>query len=629
MLHINDLTYRIGGRELFSSATAVIPEGHKVGLVGRNGSGKSTLLRLILEEIMPDGGTISLRPRARVMMVAQEAPDGPQTLLQTVLGSHRELSDLTASAEKETDPHRIAEIHIRLSDIGAHAAEARAASILAGLGFDEAAQARPCQSFSGGWRMRVALASALFNEPDLLLLDEPTNYLDLEGVIWLENFLKTYPRTVLLVSHDRDLLNGPIGGILHLSRGKLKFYTGGYDRFEERKRLEAEMHASQKSKQEAERRHIQSFVDRFRAKASKAKQAQSRIKMLERMKPIADIAAEHVQPFSFPQPEPLPPPLVQLEDVSTGYGDGKPVLSRLNLRLDMDDRIALLGANGNGKSTLAKLLSERLAPLSGRLRKAKKLKVGYFAQHQMDEFREGESPFDHMARLMPDAIPSKVRARLGRFGFGADKADNKIETLSGGEKARLLFALMSHAAPHLMILDEPTNHLDVESREILIHALNDYDGVIILISHDRHLLAACADRLWLVEDGTVLPYDEDLETYRRTLLAKRGGNKSKSKTIEGTGADRKAARREAAARRQKIAPLRKNIQEAESWIARLGKQLERIDSELADPVLYEKADPVKITALQKKKADTESELEAAEETWLAATEAFENAKVSA
>lgn len=628
MLHINDITYRIGDRLLFEEATVAIPAGHKVGLVGRNGAGKSTLLRMILKEIGPESGEINVQQTAKVGHVGQEAPGGPQSLLNTVLQSHRELTELSAEAETATDPNRIAEIHTRLADIGAHSAEARAASILSGLGFDTEAQSRPCSSYSGGWRMRVALACVLFNEPDLLLLDEPTNYLDLEGVMWLENFLRSYPYTVLIVSHDRDLLNKAVSHIVHLENGKLNSYTGGYDRFEDMRREHMERQMALKAKQEAEKRHIEAFVERFRYKASKAKQAQSRIKALERMRPIATMVEAHTVPFNFPKPEPLSSPLIVLEETSVGYEAEKPVLKKLDLRVDMDDRIALLGANGNGKSTFAKLLSDKLKPMTGKLRKSRKLEIGYFAQHQLDELMPKASPFDHLAKLMPDAIEAKVRARLGSFGFGVDKADRPVESLSGGEKARLMFAIATFKKPQLLIMDEPTNHLDVDSREALIHAINEYDGAVLLISHDRHLVNACADRLWLVENGDVGRFDGDLEDYRRHLLALRAGERAEKRGPK-VADTRKAARQSAAEERKRLAPFKRAVEKAEAAIEKLEAEKATLEQKLADPGLYEGHNPEsakRVQDLQLKLASVKSKLDAAELDWINAEDTLANAQ---
>ncbi len=632
MLHINDLTYRIEGKQIFDAATAGIPSGHKVGLVGRNGSGKTTLLKLILGELAPDDGTISTSRSAKIGHVAQEAPGGDDSLIDWVLSSDTERSALLAEAETATDPLRISDIQIRLNDIDAHSAPARAAQILAGLGLDDAAQKRPCREFSGGWRMRVSLASVLFLEPEILLLDEPTNYLDLEGTVWLESYLRTYPHTVIIVSHDRDLLNQAVTSIMHLDNGKLTLYTGGYDDFEEQRRETQRLQLKLKKRQDDERRRIQTFVDRFKAKATKAKQAQSRVKALEKMKPIAAAVENGVAEFQLPDPErALASPLMRLEDATAGYEPGKPILANLNLRIDQDDRIALLGQNGNGKSTFAKLIARRLQPLDGTVYGSKKVTVGYFAQHQLDDLNPRQSAYDHIAKLMPDATEAKKRAKLGSYGFGFDKADTKCEKLSGGEKARLLLAITAFHAPHLLILDEPTNHLDVDSREALIHALTTYEGAVILISHDRHLVEATVDRLWLVADGTVKPYDGDIESYRETLLAERGKRKGSGQNSNGQNSgkvDRVAQRRESAGRRAELAPLRKKIVALEKKMTRLGKGIARLDEELADPELYA-TNPDRAQTAAKDRGQLVKDLENSESSWLEATEKFENAEKQA
>jgi len=632
MLHINDLTIRIGDRLLFDRARLHLRPKEKAGLLGRNGTGKSTLLAMIAGDGAAESGEIRLRPRASVSLVAQEAPSGERTPLAAVLDADVELRRLERAAESEQDPERIAEIHTRLADLDAHAAPARAAAILAGLGFDEAAQRRPLDSFSGGWRMRVALAGALFRRPDLLLLDEPTNYLDLEGALWLESFLASYPGAALIVSHDRTLLNAAVDRIIHLEQGKFVSYAGGYDAFEKARAERIERIAAMRSKQEAERRHLQAFVDRFRYKASKASQAQSRLKMLERMQPISAVVEDRTVPFSFPKPRPLSPPLMVLDGAAAGYGDGPPVLRGLDLRIDPEDRIALLGANGNGKSTFAKLLSRRLAPSAGRLEAPRALNVGYFAQHQLDELRPAESPLQHLAALAPERTETWLRTRLGGFGFSADKADRPVETLSGGEKARLLFALMAFEAPQLMILDEPTNHLDIDSREALIRALNEFDGAVILISHDRRLLDCCADRLWVAEGGTVQPFEGDLEAYRRQLLQTRGGRSETARSDGATPDPRKARRRQAAQARAQRAPLKSRIEEAEKKIAALTARKERLDKALASPGLYDgsiDAAAAKTVQLQQELARVEDALAAAEDRWVELQDALDNAEARA
>jgi len=628
MLHINDLTYRIGGRVLLEGATAVIPKGHRVGLVGRNGSGKTTLFNLIAGDLAIDSGDIRLRPLARLGRVAQEAPSGQHSLIEEVLAADKERADLLAEAETAQDPHRIAEIHTRLADIDAHSAEARAATILNGLGFDAEAQKRPLNDFSGGWRMRVALAATLFTQPDLLLLDEPTNHLDLEATLWLENYLAAYPGTVLVISHERSLLNRSVNEILHIDQGKLVRYTGGYDRFERTRREKMELQTKLVAKQMEQRRHIQTFIDRFRSKATKARQAQSRLKMLERMEPIATMAEEKTVSFSFPKPSPLSPPLITLDNASVGYEPGKPILSKLNLYVDMEDRIGLLGANGNGKSTLVKLLADKLKIMDGKLRKSSKLKVAYFAQHQTDELILKSTPYAHMEKLMPMAVEAKIRAHLGRFGFPGDKADTKVENLSGGEKARLLFALMSREDPHVMLLDEPTNHLDVDAREALIQALNAYEGAVILVSHDSHLLELTCDRLLLVGDGQCTPFDGDMDDYKRLLLEKsRMANTTANGEDRAKGGKKKEDRRDRAAQRAQLAPLKKAEQKAEKVMEEWAEKVAALQERLADPKLYDgPAD--KLTNLQKSLGEAEKKLEAAEEAWMAAHEAHEEAKAA-
>ena len=617
MLTIDDLTFAMAGRRLFEGASARVPDGARVGLVGRNGTGKTTLFRLIEGDLGPDEGSIAVRRGARIGGVAQEAPAGPEALLDIVLAADRERAALLAEAEVAEDAGRISEIQLRLADIEAHSAEARASSILGGLGFDSAAQGRPAAEFSGGWRMRVALAAVLFSRPDLLLLDEPTNYLDLEGAVWLEGFLARYPATMLVISHDRGLLNRSVNRILHLQSKTLTLYAGGYDDFDAARRAKLAQNEALAAKQARERAHIQSFVDRFRYKASKAKQAQSRLKMLARMEPVAGVAEGAVAPFRFDAGPELSPPILKLEDVTVGYG-GKPVLSRVSLRIDPDDRIALLGANGQGKSTLAKLISDRLPVMSGEAVRASKLKIGYFAQHQTDELVASETPIQHLRRLIPDAPESRIRARLGAVGIGEAIAANAVESLSGGQKARLLLALMTVHKPNLLILDEPTNHLDIESREALAQALAAYEGAVILIAHDADLVSAVADRLWLVKDGRVRVFDGDIEDYRTELLAERGVRREKPK------AEKKKVT--ATALKARLAPLRQDVKVAEARVAKIEEMRAKIDEMLADPGLYTTAPPGKFEALQKKRSEIVSGLERAEALWLEAQERLEAAE---
>ena len=635
MLRIEKLTYRIGRRILLDQASAGINAGHRVGLVGRNGTGKTTLLRIIIGMLAADDGTIDIPTSWRVGITRQEAPDGPQSLINTVLAADKELTSLNEEAETATDPNRIAEIHTRLHDKGAHSAPSRAARLLAGLGFSEEDQQRPCSDFSGGWRMRVALASLLFTQPDLLLLDEPTNHLDLEASLWLEDYLRRYDGTVLLVSHDRGLLNRVVGEILHLEGGKLTLYSGGYDRFEETRRIRLEQVTSERTKQEAQRAHIQKFVDRFRYKATKARQAQSRLKMLERLQPIAEYREEGTVNFAFPDPIPLAPPLYTIDNVVIGYDD-KAVLSKLSLRLDADDRIALLGANGNGKSTLMKLLAGRLAPLSGYHSHSRKLQVGYFAQHQADELDLKATPVVEMSRRRPRDLDLDLRKHLGSFGFSQERADTPIGNLSGGEKARLLFALMTSEKPHILLLDEPTNHLDVQSRQALIQAINSFAGAVVIVSHDPHVIELTADRLWLVADGRVTDYEGDMDDYRKLLLSKRRAGNGAAKEEPALAiakpaappADKKEQRRQAAVRREALGPLRNKLQRAEKNVAKLEGQKAKIVEAMADPALYD-GDKSKLVDLQRQHGYLDRDLAEAEAAWLVLQEEWDAAQVEA
>jgi ATP-binding cassette subfamily F protein 3 len=626
MLVLDDITMRVAGKLLLEGASARIPDGARVGLVGRNGTGKTTLFRAIVGEIAPEHGDIVRSPRTRIGRLAQEAPDGPESLLEIVLKADEERAWLLAEAETARDPHRIAEIQTRLADIGAHSAPARAAEILAGLGFSHAEQQRPCAEFSGGWRMRVALAATLFAAPDLLLLDEPTNYLDLEGTLWLEDHIARYPRTVIVISHDRDLLDNAVDSILHLEANKLTFYRGGYTAFERQRRERQTLDLNLAKRQELERKRLTAFVDRFRAKATKARQAQSRMKLLAKLEPVVAIVANEVRPINIPPPaKALSPPIIALEEVAVGYEPGKPVLRRLNLRIDDDDRIALVGANGNGKSTLVKLLSGRLAPMSGGVTRAEKLEVAYFAQHQLDELNPDHSVYDHLRRLMPDAPEAKVRARAGAIGFSDAAANTSVGNLSGGEKSRLMLGLATFYGPHLVILDEPTNHLDIDSRSALISAINDYPGAVILVSHDRYLIEACADRLWLVADGVVAPFDGDLDDYQRQVLSDRGsGSDRQQKESAAPRVNRTELRRAAAEKRVELAPLRRRIADAEAAVKRLMQEISRTDAALAAPGLFAR-DPAKAAALSKARADAVDALARAEDDWLAASAEFEAA----
>jgi ATP-binding cassette subfamily F protein 3 len=622
MLHLEDVTLRIGGRALLELASLHVPAGQRAGLVGANGSGKTSLLRLILGELAPDAGEVRLRRTARVGWVAQEAPGGERTPRQAVLDADRERARLLRAAETAREPDAIAEIQTRLADIRAHAAPARASAILAGLGFDEAAQQQPLASFSGGWRMRVALAAVLFAEPDLLLLDEPTNHLDLEASLWLEDYLRRYPKTLLLVSHDRELLNRVPERIVHLDQRKLTTYAGGYDAFERIRREKLTLQAKERVRIEARRKHMQAFVDRFRYKASKARQAQSRLKAIAKLKPIPAVIEAPDVVLRFPKAEVPPPPLITFENAAAGYGDHV-VLDRLDLRLDPDDRIALLGANGNGKSTFAKLLAGQLPPLSGEVVRAPKLRVGYFAQHQIEALRPEESALQHLARRLPAEREERLRTRLGGFGLTQDKADLPAAVLSGGEKARLTFALISAEAPQFLVLDEPTNHLDIDSRDALIEAINGFAGAVLLISHDPHLIELTADRLWLVEGGRVRPFDGDLEDYRRTLLNRRSDSSPAGTATAGNS--RRAERQRQAEVRARLAPLRQAARTAERELERLTNERAALAARLADGATYARAGD-EIAILIRREAELKAAIEAAEHRWLAAAEALERAQ---
>ncbi|MFT4916502.1 MAG: ATP-binding cassette subfamily F protein 3 [Lentimonas sp.] len=616
MLKISDITYSVSGRTLVENATVTIPTGHKVGLVGRNGSGKTTLFRIIRGEMVLDNGSVDIPKGWKIGGVSQEVPGNEVSLINTVLRADTERETLLAEAEIATDPTRIADIQTRLADINAWSAEGRASSILKGLGFKDDEQRQPCSAFSGGWRMRVALAAVLFSEPDLLLLDEPTNYLDLEGALWLEAYLVKYPHTVLIVSHDRELLNRSVGGILHLEDKGLIYYTGTYDMFAKQRAEKRALLASAAKKQDAKREHLQAFVDRFKAKASKAKQAQSRVKALEKMETIR--APEDVARtvFTFPKPEELSPPIIATESAAVGYGNTI-VLHDLNLRIDQDDRIALLGRNGEGKSTLSKMLSGRLEVARGTMQSSNKLRIGFFAQHQVDELYIDETPLQHLMRERAVEGQARLRARLAGFGLGADQADTEVGRLSGGQKARLSLLLATLPAPHLLILDEPTNHLDIESREALVDALTAYTGAVILVSHDMHLLSMVADRLWLVKDGHVTTYDEDLETYRRMLI-----------TPEKAKVEEKQKPKAKVVTRDELLALKAEVRKSEERVKKINDMRDKLAKKLADPVLYEDGRKGELETWNKKYAEVMNGLERSEAMWMQSLENLEKAQKS-
>ncbi|WCP71112.1 ABC-F family ATP-binding cassette domain-containing protein [Sphingomonas hankookensis] len=614
MLNLNGITVRLGGRTILDNASAALPPGSRVGLIGRNGAGKSTLVRVIAGQLEPDNGVAEMPRGSRLGYVAQEAPAGQATPFETVLEADVERAKLMHDAETVTDPDRLGDIHERLLAIDAYGAPARAARILVGLGFDEEMQNRPLESYSGGWRMRVALAALLFSQPDVLLLDEPSNHLDLEAVMWLEDFLKGYKATIVVVSHERDFLNNVVDHILHLHQGKITLYPGGYDAFEKQRAERLAQLEAARANQAAQRAKLQEYVAKNSARASTAKQAQSRLKILAKMKPIAAMAEDPSLSFDFPDPDELRPPLITLDMASVGYGE-TPILKRLNLRIDPEDRIALLGRNGNGKTTLARLLAAQLAPMDGDMNAAGKMKVGYFTQYQVEELSTDDTPLEHMTRQMKGASPAAVRAQLGRFGFSGDKATTLVGKLSGGERARLALALITRDAPHMLILDEPTNHLDVDAREALVQALNAYTGCVLLVSHDRHMLEATADRLVLVDEGTAKEFDGTIDDYIALVL----GNSAKEKAAK---ANKKNDRKAAAEAREKAQVLRKGAQAIERDLARLTEQRDALDAAMAgqaSPALAK----LTMAQLMKRRASLDTEIEVAETKWMEANGALE------
>ncbi|WP_022686819.1 ribosomal protection-like ABC-F family protein [Sphingomonas phyllosphaerae] len=622
MLSLNGITVRLGGRTILDRATAALPPGSRVGLIGRNGAGKSTMVRVIAGLLEPDEGSADMPRGARIGYIAQEAPAGESTPLETVLAADTERAALLTEAEAFDGTgcmDRLGEVHERLIAIDAYAAPSRAARILVGLGFDEEAQSRPLDSFSGGWKMRVALAALLFSQPDLLLLDEPSNHLDLEAVMWLEDFLQSYRATIVVVSHERDFLNNVVDHILHLQGGKITLYPGGYDAFERQRAERMAQLAAAKANQDTQRAKLQEYIARNSARASTAKQAQSRAKMLSKMQPIAEAANDPTLSFDFPNPTELRPPLITLDHAAVGYG-GTPILSRLNLRMDPDDRIALLGRNGNGKTTFARLLAAQLAPLDGEMNATAKMKVGYFTQYQVEELEADDTPLAHMTRVMKDASPAAVRGQLGRFGFSGDRATARVGSMSGGERARLALALVTREAPHLLILDEPTNHLDVDAREALVQALNAYTGAVLLVSHDRHMLELTADRLVLVDHGTAREYDGSLDDYIAMILS--GDGKGAEKAKGGTKQERKAA----AGRREADKALKKEARDAEAELGKLTAERAAVDRAMFDPTSADATlKALTMTELMKRRADLNERIEASEARWMAASEALEAA----
>ena len=588
--------------------------------MGRNGTGKTTLFKAITGVYDTDGGTICIPQGMRLGQVAQEAPGTEENLIEIVLAADTERSRLLAELETTTDGNAIANIQTRLNDIDAYSAEARAATILAGLGFDHEAQMRPVASFSGGWRMRVALAAVLFSSPDLLLLDEPTNYLDLEGTIWLENFVTRYPHTVLLISHDRDLLTRSVNSIVHLENNKLTFIRGITTPLSGAMRKKANSSKSSLKNKRPNAKRWRLFCPTLPRKASKAKQAQSRLKALSKLPPVESLVQEGVQPIQFPEPaKEIASPAIAIRNVSVGYPEAPNILKKLNLRIDADDRIALLGANGNGKSTFAKLIAERLKG-DGEIVQSPHFNTAFFAQHQIDDLRPKESAYEHVRSAMPDAPEAKVRAAVAQMGLATHKMDTKAESLSGGEKARLLIGLAALNNPNLLILDEPTNHLDIPARRSLIDALNNYSGAVILISHDTHLIEATMERLWLVEGGTIEPFNGDMSEYRSHILSLSKGSKTKK---EVTPKINKAEQRKQAAEAQAAqADIRKKLKKAEALVEKWSDEVNKLENKLADPKLYE-GDNTELQKLTRKRAEVGVQLTKAEDAWMEISEELE------
>jgi len=620
MLNLNGITVRLGGRTILDGASAALPPGSRVGLIGRNGAGKSTLVRVIAGQLEADDGACEMPKGAKLGYIAQEAPDGTATPFETVLAADIERADLMERSETEEDPEKLGDIYERLIAIDAYTAPARASSILQGLGFDEVMQARPLSSYSGGWKMRVALAALLFSAPDVLLLDEPSNHLDLEAVMWLEDFLQSYRATILLVSHERDFLNNVVDHILHLQNGKVTLYPGGYDSFERQRAERMAQLAAAKANQEAQRAKLQDYIARNSARASTAKQAQSRAKMLSKMQPIAEMANDPSLSFDFPDPDQLRPPLITLDLASVGYAE-TPILKRLNLRIDPDDRIALLGRNGNGKTTLARLLAAQLAPMEGDMNSSGKMRVGYFTQYQVEELDTDDTALEHMTRIMRGASPAAVRAQLGRFGFSGDKATTKVGKLSGGERARLALALITRDAPHMLILDEPTNHLDVDAREALVQALNMYKGTVVLVSHDRHMLEMTADRLVLVDNGTAKEFDGSLDDYIALVLKGDAGQGDAA-----SKADRAANKKASAEQRERFNAMKKTLRGIEDEMTKLTREREALDKAMNDPKAAEpRHAKLSMGELNKRRAEVVDKLAEAEVRWMEAGEAMEAA----
>lgn len=628
MIVFSSLQIRRGVRVLLDNATATINPGQKVGLVGKNGCGKSTLLSLLKNEISADGGNFTYPGNWQLAWVNQETPALSVPAMDYVIDGDREYRKLEAelnAANERNDGHAIATVHGKLDAIDAWTIRSRASTLLHGLGFSNEQLERPVSDFSGGWRMRLNLAQALICRSDLLLLDEPTNHLDLDAVIWLEKWLKSYQGTLILISHDRDFLDPVVDKIIHIEQESMFEYTGNYSSFERQRAVRLSQQQAMYESQQQRVAHLQSFVDRFKAKASKAKQAQSRIKMLERMEMIAPAHVDNPFHFSFRAPESLPNPLLKMEKVSAGYGD-RIILDSIKLNLAPGSRIGLLGRNGAGKSTLIKLLAGELAPVRGDIGLAKGIKLGYFAQHQLEYLRADESPLQHLARLAPQEMEQKLRDYLGGFGFQGDKVTENTGRFSGGEKARLVLALIVWQRPNLLLLDEPTNHLDLDMRQALTEALIEFEGALVVVSHDRHLLRSTTDDLYLVHDSKVEPFDGDLEDYQQWLS---DVQKQESQPAEGakdnanSAQARKDQKRRDAELRTQTQPLRKEITRLEKEMEKLNATLEAVEEKLGDSGLYDQSRKAELTECLQIQAKTKSSLEECEMAWLDAQEQLE------
>ncbi len=612
MIDIQNLSFHFGLRTLFEDTSVMIQDGQKVGLVGPNGCGKSTLFKLIEGKFSPDGGKIVISHSTQIASVAQEIADPSVPLLPYVLAADKELTRLEKELENpDISGERMAEVFDKLEFLGAHSAYARASAILSGLGFLNADFNRPLKEFSGGWQVRANLAATLYAPSNCLLLDEPTNHLDLETALWLENYLTRLDKTIFIISHDRHILNRLCDKIIHVEEGQLKLYNGNYDTYERTRAAAIEGAKLAAAKHERVVAHLQSFVDRFRYKATKAKQAQSRIKMIEKLGAAPQIPKDPEAHFEFPSPERLQNALVTIEGGVAGYDD-KPVLENLNLRIEPDDRIALLGANGNGKSTLAKILSHRLLLMSGKMTLAKKMKIAYFSQHQTEELDVEKTPYEQLSAAMPLATETQVRAQLGAFGLNKAKSDTLIGQLSGGEKSRLLLALITKDAPHLLILDEPTNHLDLQSRQALLEALNEYTGAVVLITHDLHVIELTCDTLWIVRRGTCQNFMGDLDDYRAQLLK----NNDRNDLASDKMTSKELARKEAAQRRARVAPLKKEIRALDEKLAKLTARKQMLEEQLVK--VYSADSSIELALLNAQIKDVEEE-------WLRLNEECEEA----